>query len=182
MRREWTESEERALRNRYQYQTVQKTAQMLNRSIYSVKRKATKMGLSHYNDKLSAKTVAQSFNTEARSIKRWIEKFGLPSKKVNHGTHYTYYIDAEDFWKWAEEHKDIINWSKYESRSLVPEPKWVGEIVSNYTTVRHGQKFTPDELARIKFLICRGKTYSEIAKEMQRSYYSISHVGRKIFM
>lgn len=44
MKREWTESEERALRNRYQYQTVQKTAQMLNRSIYSVKRKAAKMG------------------------------------------------------------------------------------------------------------------------------------------
>ena len=108
MKREWTESEERALRNRYQYQTVQKTAQMLNRSIYSVKRKAAKMGLSHYNDKLSAKTVAQSFNTEIRSVKRWIEKFALPSKKVNHGTHYTYYIDAEDFWKWAEKHKDTI--------------------------------------------------------------------------
>lgn len=182
MKKEWTESEERALRNRYQYQTVQKTAQMLNRSIYSVKRKAAKMGLSHYNDKLSAKTVAQSFNTEIRSVKRWIEKFGLPSKKVNHGTHYTYYIDAEDFWKWAEKHKDTINWSKYELKSLVPEPEWVNEIVSNYTNVRHGQKFTPDELAKIKFLICRGKTYSEIAKEMQRSYYSISHIGRKIFM
>lgn len=182
MKREWTESEERALRNRYQYQTVQKTAQMLNRSVYSVKRKAAKMGLSHYNDKLSAKTVAQSFNTEIRSVKRWIEKFGLPSKKVNHGTHYTYYIDVEDFWEWAEKHKDTINWSKYELKSLVPEPEWVNEIVFNYTTVRHGQKFTPDELARIKFLICRGKTYSEIAKEMQRSYYSISHIGRKIFM
>lgn len=182
MKREWTESEERALRNRYQYQTVQKTAQMLNRSIYSVKRKAAKMGLSHYNDKLSAKTVVQSFNTEIRSVKRWIEKFGLPSKKVNHGTHYTYYIDAEDFWKWAEEHKDIINWSKYESRSLVPEPKWVGEEISNYKAVRHRQRFTQDEIARIKFLICRGKTYTEIAKEMKRSYYSISHVGRKIFM
>lgn len=66
MKREWTESEERALRNRYQYQTVQKTAQMLNRSIYSVKRKAAKMGLSHYNDAngaflrsvLRSKTVA----------------------------------------------------------------------------------------------------------------------------
>lgn len=182
MKREWTESEERVMRTRYQYQTVQKTAQMLNRSVYSVKRKAAKMGLSHYNDKLSAKAVAQAFNTEVRSVKRWIEKFELPSKKVNHGTHYTYYIDVEDFWKWAEKHKDVINWSKYELKSLIPEPEWVNDMVSNYNVVRHRQRFTQDELARIKFLICRGKTYSEIAKEMNRSYYSISHVGRKIFM
>lgn len=182
MKREWTESEERVLRNRYQYQTVQKTAQMLNRSVYSVKRKAAKMGLSHYNDKLSIRAIARSFNTEVTSVKRWVDKLGLAVKKVNHGTYYTYYIDVEDFWKWAEQHKDIINWSKYELRSLIPEPEWVIESVKNYQTSRHRQKFTPDEIAKIKFLICRGKTYTEIAKEMQRSYYSISHVGRKIFM
>ena len=55
-------SEEAALRNRlWLFQVFQEALQMLNRSIYSVKRKAAKMGLSHYNDKLS---VAQSFNTE----------------------------------------------------------------------------------------------------------------------
>lgn len=182
MRKEWSESEEALLRRKYQYQTVQKTAQMLNRSVCSVKRKAAKMGLSHYNDKLSAKTVAQAFDTEISVVKRWMDKFGLPSKKVNRGTHYTYYIDVKDFWKWAEKHKDTINWSKYELKSLVPEPEWVSEAVLNYKVVRHRQKFTPDELARIKFLICRGKTYTDIAKEMQRSYYSISHIGRKIFM
>lgn len=81
MRREWTESEERALRYRYQYQTVQKTAEMLNRSVYSVKRKAAKMGLSHYNDKLSASVIARSFNTEVTSVKRWVEKAWFASQK-----------------------------------------------------------------------------------------------------
>ena len=53
--------------------------------------------------------------------------------------------------------KTQLNWFKYELKSLVPEPEWVNEIVSNYTTVRHGQKFTPDELARIKFLYAEEK-------------------------
>lgn len=182
MRREWTELEEKVMRSRYQYQTVAKTAQMLNRSISSVKHKAAKMGLSHYNDKLSAKAVAKAFNTEISSVKRWIKKFGLTAKKVNIGNYYTYYIDVKKFWIWAEANKTIINWSKYELKSLVPEPIWVNEVVLNYQTVRHRQRITPDEIARIKFLICRGKSYTEIAKEMQRSYYSISHIGRKIFM
>ena len=183
MRREWTDREVKYLNNRYLKQSVETTAKKLNRSIPSVKGKARKLGLNnYYGEKISAKTLAKCFHLDIRVVIRWIDKFDLPCKKVELDNQTRYSIDPVEFWKWAEKHKDTINWSKYELKSLVPEPEWVNEIVSNYTTVRHGQKFTPDELARIKFLICRGKTYSDIAREMQRSYYSISHVGRRIFM
>ena len=67
------------------------------------------------------KLLSTLLRTEIRSVKRWIIKIWITIKERNHGTHYTYYIDAEDFWKWAEKHKDTINWSKYELKSLVPE-------------------------------------------------------------
>ena len=50
MRREWTDWEVKYLEKKYVGQSVERTAERLNRSVNSVKRKAAKMNLNHYTD------------------------------------------------------------------------------------------------------------------------------------
>ena len=73
--------------------------------------------------------------SDIRTIQRWINKFDLPCKKVELDVYTRYSIDPVEFWKWAETHKDVINWKKYERGTLFPEPSWI-----NYEwKINHGK-------------------------------------------
>lgn len=128
MRKEWTTAETEYLLDRYCNQPVKKTAAVLGRSTASVKHKAQKLGLNIYvNEFIYARTLARCFNQDIRVVFRWIEKLGLPARKRRVANTLRYLIDVENFWKWAETHKEDINWSRYELMSLPPEPAWVRE-------------------------------------------------------
>lgn len=181
MRREWTEWEEQYLKKRYLSQPVEKTAKKLNRTETSVRRKAARMRLNHYTDELNAKTLAKCFNSDLSVVVRWIEKFDLPCKIVECKTQTRYVIQMDNFWTWAKQHKDVINWSKYNSCSLHPEPVWLRNEVLNYKTPNSRKRFTDEEIRNVKWLLKRGLTYKEIAEETSRSYNSINHLCRKIY-
>ena len=181
MRREWTEWEVRYLEKKYVGQPVERTAKKLNRTINSVKRKAAKLDLNHYTNFLSAKVVAKCFNLDTKVVLRWINKFNLPCKKVVCSNQTRYLIDSNMFWKWAENNKNIINWSKYEKQSLLPEPKWLKEAIRNYETPKARDKYTDDEIVKIRVLLSKGLSYAEIAKETGRTYYGINHLCRNIY-
>lgn len=182
MRREWTENEINYMEKRYVSQPVEQTAKALNRSVYSVKRKASRLRLIHYaNENLSAKTISRCFNSDVSVVIRWINKFELPAKSMSVGGQTKYSIDAEQFWKWAEKNKEIINWSKYEDKSLLPEPDWVKESKRNYANPKHRTRITEQDRTQVKMLLKKGYTYPMIAKEMGRTYDAISHIGRTVF-
>lgn len=182
MRREWTELEEKYLKRYYLYHPSEVIAKKLDRSIYSVRRKAAKMGLNHYVDQLNAKTLAQCFNCDISVILRWIEKHRLPARKVVCKNQTRYSVSPRDFWQWAENHKKLINWARYEQKSILPEPEWVKEEVRNYKTPMSRQKYTEEEKEKIRFLLKKGMNYRQISKEIGRSYYSVVHAGRSIYM
>lgn len=181
MATKWTKSEEGYMERRYLLQPVEVTAQKLNRTVPSVKHKAVKMGLNHYTESLNAKVVANCFNVDMRVIKRWINEYNLPCKKVVCSNQTRFRIEAEDFWKWAEQHKDIINWSKYEQGSLIPEPDWLEDAINNCKSPKLRKRYTQEEIVMVKNLLHRGLNYKEIAKQMGRSYYGISHLCREIY-
>mgnify|MGYP003511634939 FL=1 len=181
MRREWTEWEVRYLEKKYVGQPVEKTAKKLNRTINSVKRKAAKLDLNHYTNFLSAKVVAKCFGSDVSVVIRWINKFDLPCKKVICGNQTRYLIENEKFWKWAENNKNIINWGKYERQSLLPEPDWLRETIRNYNTPNTREKYTDDDIVKIRVLLSKGLSYAEIAKETGRTYYGIDHLCGTIY-
>ena len=181
MRREWTEWEVRYLEKKYVGQPVERTAKKLNRTINSVKRKAANMNLNHYTDSLSAKVVARCFGVDISVVIRWINKFHMPCKKVVCGNQTRYLIESEKFWKWAENNKGIINWSKYEIQSLLPEPDWLRETIRNYSTPNTREKYTDDDIVKIRVLLAKGLSYAEIAKETGRTYYGIDHLCGSIY-
>ena len=181
MRREWTEWEVRYLEKKYVGQPVEKTAKKLNRTINSVKRKAAKLDLNHYTNFLSAKVVAKCFGSDVSVVIRWINKFDLSCKKVICGNQTRYLIENEKFWKWAENNKNIINWGKYERQSLLPEPDWLRETIRNYNTPNTREKYTDDDIVKIRVLLAKGLSYAEISKETGRTYDGIKHLCGAIY-
>ena len=180
-RTKWGKEEENYLERRYLLQPVEKTAKKLNRTTESVKHKAARMGLNHYTNSFNAKTISNCFNIDMRVVKRWVEKFDLPCKKVICSNQTRYLIEAETFWEWAKTHKDIINWTKYNSKSICPEPPWLKDELANYSTPRSRARYTQQEIITIKNMLHRGLSYREIAEEMGRSYHAINHLCRKIY-
>lgn len=84
---------------------------------------------------LSPGQLAKIVGVTSRTILHWIHNFDLPAdqkhKKKNDDENQRrkYYIDAEKFWKWAENNKHRINFSKIEEGKLLPEPKWLEEEI-----------------------------------------------------
>ena len=165
----------------YLRQPNKRTAKALNRTVESVRKKAARMGINTYYDGyLSARVLGRCFSTNERAVKRWVEKFNLPAIKVKEPNRTRYQIDPEQFWKWADTHRSIINWSGYDLCSILPEPRWVEFEQARYKTKRHGQRFTDNEIVRIKHMKHRGLNTKEIAAEMGRTEVSIRHVLKKI--
>lgn len=180
-KRYWTAEEEKYMNKYYLRQPNKRTAKALNRTVESVRKKAARMGINTYYDGyLSARVLGRCFSTNERAVKRWVEKFNLPAIKVKEPNRTRYQIDPEQFWKWADTHRSIINWSGYDLCSILPEPRWVEFEQARYKTKRHGQRFTDNEIVRIKHMKHRGLNTKEIAAEMGRTEVSIRHVLKKL--
>lgn len=125
MAQRWTDREIRYLESKYLNQAVSITAKRLNRTERAVVKKALDMGLSKVHDVLSVNKLAECFNVTHKVVMKWINQYDLPCRKFKCSCCTKYMIDLENFWKWAEQHKDIINWTKYDYMTLALEPEWV---------------------------------------------------------
>lgn len=177
-RRAWTKQEDEYLIKKFLGQSVATSAKMLKRSVPSVKHRAARLGLNRYIDNLSVKMVAKCFNVDYSVVKRWIDKYNLPVEKSKNSNMRS--IDTVEFWKWADNHRDIINWSKYEMGSLAPEPRWIDRARSNYKTTNSRKRITNDEISRVRKMWNQGLTCEDIAEQIGRSVYSVEHILRKM--
>lgn len=178
MRREWTEEEEKYLISKYLSHSFKTIAKKLNRSENSVKRKAVKMGLYKRSDLFGIKTFAECLNTDSRVIYRWINKYDMPCNNIKYDGINHYNIDLVLFWQWAEQHKNLINWSKYNRGTLPLEPEWVQTEKNNCKCPKNRDRWTDQDIRMIRSLLRSGKSYKEIALKMGRTYYSINHLMR----
>lgn len=174
-RRKWTEREEKYLESKYLYQSVEITAKRLKRSKSSVKKKAAKLCLNKSCDIFSAKQLAKVFNSDVSVVLRWIKKFDMPHDSIDINGTIRYDIDLKKFWKWAGDHKDIINWSKYECGTLALEPEWVRKEKMYYEYSNTRKKWTDEDLRRAKVLLRLDKTQKEIARELGRTQNGVAH-------
>lgn len=183
MRRMWTEAEEKYMERYYLFQPVQKTAKKLDRTVTAIYKKANKMKLSRNRDSLNIKILAECFSCKRKVIMKWIQKYDLPCKKVAVDNQVRYLIKTKDFWNWAEEHKDIINWNKYERLSLCPEPSWLKpEIANCHTPLKENQFYSPEEIKTIKEMLKNGKSFEQIAKKMRRSKEAIKALYERRYL
>lgn len=160
----------------------------LGRPPEGIESKLQRLGL--LNTKLEAGWISLFELTKTIHIRyttaiRWRKELDLPlrsqSLRFGKGKQTSWVIKPDEFWKWADKHRELIDWNKYEIGSLLPEPDWLNEAIRVHreTTARKSnQPWTPREEAILwDAFYRRGLTAKEIAKELDRS---INSVHRKL--
>jgi predicted transcriptional regulator len=146
------------------------------RTEYAVKEKLVRMGLTnskHESGKLSARELADLIGTTGHRVARWI-KSGLlkGEKRATFKTKKIWLVKPEDFWHFAEENKDLLDFSKIEPFSIIPEPEWV-EQARKESFYKYPKKtynrWTPDEDKLIEQYHKQGKNDDEIAQLLKRT-------------
>lgn len=130
----WTPEEEEILKELYPTTTVSDLMKILNiNSRHSIHRRIKRLGLSKRqtvkkDGYLSIYTLARRLSVLAKKVFEWIEEEGLPYISRNQGyKNDTIYIKKKDFWEWAENHRNLVYFSRIEPNSIGEEPDWVDE-------------------------------------------------------
>lgn len=177
-RQPWTEKEIKILERNYERTGAEKLAKRLKRSVRSVRKKAQALGLNAYiNDNLYLRTLADCFQCDPSVIHRWIRN-GLPARQIQRGNLTLYQIQTSDFWQWAEQHQSQIPFQKYIHQSLLPEPEWVHNILRNSKVTKHRKPITKSEINYVLYARSQGRSFKDIAKNLQRTEDSIKHIWR----
>ena len=175
----WTPEEIDYLERFYEKRGCDFIAKKFNRSVFSVRRKAQNMGFNAYVcEELNIRQIASAFNCDSRVINRWIDKFDLPCREFMRGKIRYRMIDVSKFWKWAETHKSIIPFQKYEQLTLCPEPKWLKSAILDAMSSRNRNAITTFDKSTVVMCRNHGESFEEIAAKLNRSVDSVKHIWR----
>lgn len=176
----WTEDELEYLEEKVGKIKLSAIAKTLDRSLNAVELKAKRLGLSgtkYESGKLTANELAQALNVDLKVVTRWVAKKGLKAaKRATREKAKFILIDVQNFWKWAKDNKDKINFSKIEPYQLLPEPDWVEEErKKDYHAIpkRTAQKWTDEEDKQMILMIKGGYTQQQIGEALKRSDVSV---------
>ena len=159
----WTKAEEQFLQDQWGVMSIPAIAKRLNRSVEAVVVRKNRLGLGPVlfgGDYISMNQlmIAVCGNNAGGNykLKSWVENRGLPihTKRVNQNSFRV--IRLNEFWKWAEQHRSFIDFSKMEPLALGEEPAWVAEQRKKdfqAFAIQRKDPWTPDEDARLKMLL-----------------------------
>jgi len=179
----WTKSEIDYLHDKWGTVSTKGIAKHLGRSVLAVKLKAGREGLSdaklHF-DGITLNQLMKALNKDyGYTANAWVKRYGLPVKEKVFAVNKRYkVIRYEDFWKWAENHKELINFAKMEENALGPEPDWV-KVKRSADRMRSQRTWlstawTKQEDEKLLQLVkLPNITYPELAKHLNRSETSI---------
>lgn len=179
--RKWTAEEDEYLINTYGKYELERIAKYLDRNKESLMRRLHRLGMAKAKECLgiTAYELAAALKVDVGSVYRWMKDRDLPFKTAYAKERTFSLIDIQEFWAWAEENKCIINFSRIEKHSLVPEPAWVDkQRKSDFHNrpLKERQKWTEDEDERIWHLFyAHGMTHNEIGALMGRSARAVQN-------
>ncbi|KGE20658.1 sigma-70 region 4 domain-containing protein [Paenibacillus wynnii] len=179
----WTKEEIDYLQDKWGSISLKSISQNLGRSIDAVKLKAGRMGLGDSRMNFDGITVNQLALALDKSygqiVNYWVPDYGLPvRRKLFANTARVLVIGYEEFWKWAEQHKELLNLAKMEPNTLGAEPAWT-KVKRKADQMRSQKTFqavnwTPEEDQRlVQVLGTKGMTYPEVARLFDRSEASV---------
>ena len=182
MNNRWREEEIQYLEDSWGVYSIPTIAKKLNRPIGGVKAKANRIGLDQHlysGGKVTLNLVIQNLGYKSYTwMAKQFLKYGCPiqNKKVNNKSFKV--IEINEFWEWAKENQDILNFRYFEENSLGLEPKWVKEKRRqdriNLKKLNKNKLWTREEET---LLIAKLKSYrytcKELAEEFNRTENSI---------
>ena len=130
----WTAKEDRLLSELWGTYSVDKISERLERSKAAISNRKDKLKLGRFYESGSYITLnalykaLRDVNVNTYQVKSWISNRGLPVRnRVRNNGYKVRCIYLEDFWTWAEQHKNFIDFSLLKRNSLGQEPAWVAE-------------------------------------------------------
>lgn len=177
----WTKEEVDYLQEYWGVKSIKSIAKKLNRSVNAVKIKAQKIGLVDPRfsfDGITVNQLAIALKEDYRKVKNWIKVHDFPVKKrIFAIENRVLIVTYQDFWKWAESHKQLLSFDRLEENLLGPEPAWVKEKrkadIANKVKP-HNEPWSKNDDAKLLNLVQAYKyTYPEIAKILQRTETAI---------
>lgn len=181
MAKHWTQEEISYLEMYWGTHSIESIAEYLNRPFGAIRSKARRLGLggaTMTTSRITSYQLSVITGVDRKTVKRWMNK-GLPFKKQKLTKMYNYFIEPQDFWKWAKEHKHI-DFRKIERGLLIPEPDWLYEKIRDQydnTLRRHRTFWSTMDDVRLRDMLAKGYTYARIGKELERTEKAI---GRRI--
>ena len=181
----WTPEEVEYLKTAWGTTSYEGMARTLNRSVYGVRLKASKLGLGRFLNHGEYVTLNQLYralfgrNVSTYVLKTWIQDRGMPihyKKRSNKSRVRIVYLD--EFWEWAAEHRSFLDFSQMEEYALGWEPDWVADQRSKDFQKRLSHRtdpWTPLEDQRLRNLLAQNRfTWPEMSKELGRSEGAIA--------
>lgn len=186
-RRKWKKEEEEILKELWGAVSIEYLAKKLKRTVFSLKVKAIKMGIGPMiNNNLEVLTVNDISDildvSRDRITITWV-KLGLNLKKLKLTKNRCYYtITLEDLMEFLEKNQDIWDSRKVESHGLGYEPEWLLEKRKRdrNENPQGYKKWTDYDKKRAEVMLKLGKTYEEIAAELNRSEFAVATVLRDL--
>lgn len=179
----WTDAEIQYLEENWGIKSVKCLSKNLSRSELAVTVKAQKLGLGsfvHAGELISIAQLLRAlglFNSYSWIKKKFISN-GLPVVKKTVINKKVMKVSIDEFWKWAEQNKQLLNFARFEEGNLGVEPEWVKEKrkadLSNPSKNNHNRVWSKadDSLLISKVKSCR-YTYKDLALEFGRTEFAI---------
>lgn len=178
----WSKEELDYLQENWGSVSIKGISNKLGRSINAVKCRAFRLGLTdtrlHF-DGITINQLMVALDKTYSAVNSWINNYGMPvRKKLFAKEMRVKVISYEDFWKWAESHKELLNFAKMEPGTLGPEPGWMklkrqADHMRSQKT-KQAVPWTPkDDQQLVQLVQLEGMTYPRLAKHFNRSESAI---------
>ena len=179
-RRKWTQEEIDYLQENYGKISIPSLAKNLGKSVNAIKVMRDRLGLGAFlmnGEYISLNQLTLAVTGGAKSYRyqmvSWVKNRGLPvhTKKVENCSFRVVYL--EEFWKWAEQNRSFLDFSKMEPLILGEEPPWVAEQrMKDAWAFAHQRKdpWATEEDSRLRMLLRQHKYgYKELSEILHRS-------------
>ena len=132
-KKQWTEKEEAYLQDKWGTVSIKGLSKALGRSENAIIVRAQRLGCGAHLEsdvRISLNQFMLALYGGAQmggyTTNRLIQN-GLPVKWHRVKKNRFRVIDIEDFWKWAEKNKSLLDFSRFDKYTLGAEPDWVDE-------------------------------------------------------
>lgn len=176
----WTNAEDEYLREKWGTLSVQTISKNLQRSENAIIVRVNRLGLGAFLESgeyisWNQLQIALGIGSSGCSYKMisWVQNrdFPIHNKRVKNNTFKVVYLD--EWWKWAEKNKDLLDFANFEENILGEEPQWAKD--KRRHDVQRKTKYiktpwTKTEDDKLIYLVSKHKyTYDELSRMLRRT-------------
>jgi hypothetical protein len=174
----WSEMEVDYLKENIGMMKISTMAEKLDRSENSIVLKAKRLGIANtksHQGYLNVAELAKLIGKDRKVVSYWTKNCGLQMyRRITRSERSFCFIKPEEFWEWALDNQEKLNFQNIEPNSIPPEPDWVREVrMTQEVKEKVYKNWTTKEMQKLIELKLLGLDEDKIAKNLNRSSASI---------